>query len=614
MVVESRSLQPHSDVGPTMTFAETMEKGVTAHRAGRFDEALACYRAALAIQPNDAEAASLCGLALVHAGEPEKALPLLVSAVKLEPGQLGFRVNLAEGFAQAGNADRALHELTAVLAADPKHARARHRFLALSSELLIARRDWSTLYSTATAWTLMQPQSPEAWRVAARAGFEQGRLGEATQSFARVLGLIQPTSDDLATYASLCLHALNVEDARKALDDATALDPDNATVLATRALLLMYLGHFEEAESCCRRSLARDASYAPAYTTLSRLRRGNLEDTDLKAVTEITVGPNTPLDYRISAAFAVAHARDARGETDAAFAGYEHAHALALERDRLEGRGYDAAQADKRAERILELTGGSWPEQAAAVSGTPRPIFIVGMPRSGTTLIESVLAAHSRVLACGERPTMQRILREYLALHEAQRSPDERTLQEWAKAYFAELPDLAAADHSTDKHPLNFEAAGLITRLFPHAVIVHVRRNPVETCLSLYRQEFNKLWTFAHRLADIGHHYGHYARLVAHWERALPGRFVTIQYEDFVTSFERAAPELVQACGLAWEPQCLQFQSTPRAIVTFSTVQAREPVKLGNGRAKRYERHLAPLVDALNRAGVDLTTGALASH
>jgi hypothetical protein len=140
-----------------------------------------------------------------------------------------------------------------------------------------------------------------------------------------------------------------------------------------------------------------------------------------------------------------------------------------------------------------------------------------------------------------------------------------------------------------------------------------VRRNPLETCLSLFRQEFNKLWTFAHRLADIGHHYGHYARLVAHWERALPGRFVTIQYEDFVTDFERGAAELVRACGLAWEPQCLQFQSTPRAIVTFSTVQARDPVTLGNGRAQRYDRHLAPLVDALNRAGVDLTTGALTS-
>ena len=162
----------------------------------------------------------------------------------------------------------------------------------------------------------------------------------------------------------------------------------------------------------------------------------------------------------------------------------------------------------------------------------------------------------------------------------------------------------------TDKHPLNFEAAGLIARLLPDAAIIHVRRDPLETCLSIYRQEFNKHWTFAHRLADIGHHYGQYARLVAHWERTLPGQFTTFQYEDFVATFERAAPELVAACGLEWEVQCLEFQRTPRVIATFSTVQARDPVRSGNGRAKLYAKYLGPLVSALESAGVDLQTGA----
>ena len=163
----------------------------------------------------------------------------------------------------------------------------------------------------------------------------------------------------------------------------------------------------------------------------------------------------------------------------------------------------------------------------------------------------------------------------------------------------------------TDKHPLNFEAAALMARLFPDAAIIHVRRNPIETGLSVYRQEFSKQWTFAHRLEDIGHYYGHYARLVAHWEHTLPGRFTTIQYERFVDSFEQAAPQLVRACGLSWEPQCLNFQRTSRAIATFSTVQARDAVRLGESRAERYEKHLAPLAAALERAGVDPETGAL---
>ena len=133
---------------------------------------------------------------------------------------------------------------------------------------------------------------------------------------------------------------------------------------------------------------------------------------------------DVPLDYRISTAFAVAHAHDARGEIDAAFAMYEHAHSLAMERDLLENRSYDPAQAGKRVDRIKELSA-ALSDDVAPLAGAPRAIFIVGMPRSGTTLLESVLAAHSRVFACGERPTMQQILRALLTLDES-RTPAGR--------------------------------------------------------------------------------------------------------------------------------------------------------------------------------------------
>jgi hypothetical protein len=249
--------------------------------------------------------------------------------------------------------------------------------------------------------------------------------------------------------------------------------------------------------------------------------------------------------------------------------------------------------------------------EIAPQANVPRPIFIVGMPRSGTTLIEAVLGAHSRVFACGDRPAMRRILRWPTGLDQIEPEAYEGTLQDWAKFYFRDLPEnLRGADHITDKHPRNFEAAGLIARMLPNAVIVHVRRNPLETCLSIYRQEFNKNWTVAHRLSDIAGYYARYARLVAYWERVLPGRFVTIRYEEFVADFASAAPRLVQACGLEWEPQCLEFQKSPRAIVTFSSVQARSEVANGNGRAQKYQKHLEPLIAALEAAGVDPNTGA----
>jgi hypothetical protein len=205
---------------------------------------------------------------------------------------------------------------------------------------------------------------------------------------------------------------------------------------------------------------------------------------------------------------------------------------------------------------------------------------------------------------------MRQILRAALELAATGRAPDEPTQRHWAAASLHELPELQGADHFTDKHPLNFEAIGLITQLFPTAAIVHVRRHPVETGLSIFRQETGKAWTFARRLEHIGHYYGQYARLMAHWQQRLPGRIITVQYEEFAGDFIRGARQLVESVGLAWEPQCLEFQRTERAIATFSTIEARGPVSVRNGRAGTYSRHLGPLIDALQAGGVDLTTGA----
>ena len=207
---------------------------------------------------------------------------------------------------------------------------------------------------------------------------------------------------------------------------------------------------------------------------------------------------------------------------------------------------------------------------------------------------------------------MQQLLSAYLGLADKGQLHrlESSLLQKWREAYLADLRVTGTADHFTDKHPLNFEAAGLIARMFPDAIIIHVRRNPVETCFSIYRNEFSKFWTFTDRLEDIGHYYGQYARLVSHWERVLGRRFHTVQYEEFAGAFDAMAPALVGACGLGWEERCRSFQSVPRAIPTFSAVEVREAVSVRTGAAERYQAHIGRLVEVLNAANVDPTTGA----
>ena len=311
-----------------------------------------------------------------------------------------------------------------------------------------------------------------------------------------------------------------------------------------------------------------------------------------------------------SATFALADGYDARGEIDAAFTAYQRANAASADIVRAEGMAYDRGRSESRTERLKALFATA-NEPVEGLARLPTPIFVVGMPRSGTTLVESILSAHSRVFAGGQRGAMPYILGEYLTTMARAAPPAPELFRRWIDGYYREIPDLEGADHLTDKHPLNFEAVGLIAQLFPNAKFVHVRRNPLETGLSIFRHEFTKFWQFAHRLEDIGHFYGQYALLVAHWERVMPEQFVTIQYEDLATDFAASAPALVAGCGLAWEAQCLEFQDAQRAISTFSAVQAREPVSLRNGKAEHYRRHLDALVDALRTGNVDLTTGAL---
>jgi tetratricopeptide (TPR) repeat protein len=599
---------------------------------------------------------------------------MLSRAVELEPNQAGFRLNLAEGLQKAQRYEQALIELQGVIARDPANARAWEKsgdiaalkndedgatagwerarsldasnvspalklarlaiarqnlaqalnildvaasrtpadpdLLALRTEALVMRRDWLGLQATSAYWTRAFPGNPESWRAAARAAFELGLHAQAMDAFRHVIQLEQPSAANLTSLASLCLHALDIDAARKSLEDAEALASESAEMLSIKALILMYLGRFPEAETCCRRCLAQSPENISAHVTLGRLRRGQLSEEDQRTLQAIVERQDRPYEHRIPAAFTIAHAHDARGEVDSAFQAYERAHVLSLERDRLEGRTYDRQEVEQNGRRLMELADATKLPAAGDVE-SPRPIFIVGMPRSGTTLIEGVLSAHSRVFAGGERPTMRQILFAYLQLDARGVTPGAGALRDWSAAYLSDLPALGGADHITDKHPLNFEAVPLIARLFPQSIIVHVRRDPLETCLSIYRQEFNKHWAFAHRLEDIGHFYGHYARLIAHWGRRFPDRFVTIQYESFAADFKSAAPTLLKQCGLAWEPACLDFQKAPRAIATFSAVQARGPVEVANGRALRYANYLTTLRQELERANVDLETGAL---
>ena len=270
-------------------------------------------------------------------------------------------------------------------------------------------------------------------------------------------------------------------------------------------------------------------------------------------------------------------------------------------RNAAEGIRYQPEHVEARTERIL----ASWPDAPTAVEMPPRegaqPIFVVGMPRSGTTLVEAVLAAHPDVTAGGERQVMRQALDARLQLPGA---PDPLTAQAWRDACLADFPVDAATGRVTDKNPLNLEAAGLIAELFPDARIVYLARDPVACGFSVFRHEFQKYWGFAHALEDIAHYQAQCARLAAHWERVLGDRFVRVNYEDFAGDFPRSVAPLLAACGLGHSERCERFQEFPGTVGTLSAVDVRGPVRVRNEGHAPYAEELAVLREALARHGL----------
>ncbi len=585
--------------------------GLALQGLGRFEDALAHHRAALAIAPKSAAILVSLGDACRHLGRYDDAVVRYAQALAINPALTDAHINLGGCFHATGRREPAIRSYQRALTINPGLASAHYNLGNLYAEL--DNLDAAIAHYERSISLL--PTSAEAHNNLANVLLKRGRLKEAIDHYKHAVRL-RPT------YASAQRSLGDVLQADGRIDDAIAcfraaltIEPADATTLNRLASALLVAGHLDEASGAYERAidLAPDniglqhnyAAVKPFSPGDQRLAR--LEDLHAR---EDTLSEDERIVLHFTLGKAYADLRDA----DRSFRHLEAG-------NRLKRRhvSYDERQTLTQMQRIRDaFTKDLLNTKSHAGHDSQSPVFVIGMPRSGTSLVEQILASHPRIAGAGEVDHFATATSDVARRH-AGTYPDmlprmaDEEFRELGRSYVERLTSAGAAkDRIVDKLPANFLFAGLIHLALPRARIIHVRRSAIDTCVSCYSLLFAEDQPYAYDLAELGRYYRAYDALMGHWRSVLPpGRMLEVRYEDLVEDLEVQARRLVAHCGVEWDPRCLAFHETKRPVNTASVVQVRKSIYTSSvGRSRFYGTKLKPLVETLEIEGFAVNKGA----
>jgi len=437
------------------------------------------------------------------------------------------------------------------------------------------------------------------------------RLEESVRYLRKALKL-KPNSAIIHTnlaraYQLLDRHDEALERARRAI----ALDPKMVDARATLAQGLGELGRYDEALAALTQAIELAPDQARLYYYWGQLTRWTPDDPRLAALEALAQKAGSlPLDEQVNLNFALGKAYADCGDIERAFR-----HQIAGGALQRRFFKYDEASTLGALDALCRALDAKWmARHQGAGDPSPLPVFILGMPRSGTSLVEQILASHPKVKALGERVTLNEALAEVCGTPTVPPWLSHRATH-WSNPELQRLGALyikgvsrgvpAGASRTTDKLPANFRFAGLIHAALPNARIIHTCRNPVDTCLSMFSILFSGLsQIYSYDLGELGRYYRAYEKVMAHWRNVLPpGVMLEVQYEELVDDLEAQARRIVAHCGLEWDHACLEFYKAERAVRTISHAQVRQPIYRSSvGRPRPPRNMLLPLLEAL---GVD---------
>jgi tetratricopeptide (TPR) repeat protein len=541
--------------------------GNALQKKGKLDEAVAAFSKAVQLKPNFPEAHYNLGNALKQKQRLDEAITAYSKAIQLKPDLAVIHFSLGEVLAAKCRLDEAL----------AAHDRA-----------IQLKPDWI-----------------EAWNGRGSALMKLSRFDEAVAAHRRALALNPNLAATHLALGSAQMDSHDVPGAMESFRHAVALDPESAEAWYSLGTTMKALGQFDEASAYYRRALAIQPDMALAFAALAVTGKQAANTVELERLENLLNQVDLPREDRIAAGFALGKLLDDADRFDQAFTRYAEANSLVKQSQIAAGEHFDRETYHRYCDEIIaRFIPRFFSETRSWGEPSDVPVFIVGMPRSGTTLVEQIAASHPAVFGAGELDSFSRIA---ATLGETEKGTtsrqwDAREVKRLAQTYIGHVQSLAGqAMRITDKAPGNLINLGLIATLFPTARVILCRRDPRDNCLSCFFQWFRTGHAFSYDLADCGRQYLEAKRVAAYWRDVLPLKILEVQYETLVADLEGQSRRLIDFLGLPWDPACLEFHRTQRVVLTASDWQVRQPLYTRSvGRWRNYQRHLGPLLEVLD--------------
>ena len=610
-------------------------------KQSRLAEAEEQLRLAISLDPDQPQLYEELGSVLALADRYEEAIPLFEKAIRLEPGLPLAHRKLGQALATVGRGEEADEQFEEYFDKDPEagaiaiganHLRSGRKEDAIKIFRDVLRKNPENVSAMhylgvayfreernaeeAEAWlrraTTIAPDYTAAWMALGPVLIELNKHVEAIDCYKSALRINPQDGAIWAGLAHAYAQASYPEESVEAFSRAIEFGKDSANIQMGYAHVLKTVGNQDGALGAYREAIKQKPDFGEVYWSMANLKIFEFEDSEVEAM-EFQLENGTLTDSAdVHFRFALGKAYEDRKDYDKAWHYYDTGN-----RNNRPLVSHSPVDMEIKHREIMKIfDAGFLQEHADQGFDAPDPILIVGLPRSGSTLVEQILASHSQVEGTSELPVLSK-LAAHIGKYRADKASFPNTVldlrgrdwqalgQQYVEA--SRRHRLTDRPFFTDKLPNNFPLIGLLHLILPNAKVINARRHPLDSCLGCYKQLFARGQNFTYDIEDLAHYYRNYVEVMNHWHTVLPGKVLDVHYEDTVTDLENQVRKILDHCGLAFEDSCLRFHETQRAVKTASSEQVRQPIYTGAlGKWRDYEAHLdywkeelADVIDAL---------------